>query len=163
MQARPEISLTSDRSVPPLSLDARAWWLATLNDIASDPASSNEISSDNGIDLTARTVLICEDEPLIAYDIASGIEDAGGTVVGPFAAVADAMAALDEAKPDYATLDVNLLDGDVTPVLLRLAEAGVPMVVNTGTKLPEVANDLQVPVFIKPTEPGELIAALARA
>ena len=113
------------------------------------------------IDLRGRSILVCEDEPLIAYDIASGVEDAGGEVIGPFTAVADALAALDRAIPDGAVLDVNLLDGDVAPVLLKLVAANVPVVVNTGTKLPDEAAELGVPVFIKPTEPQKLVEAIA--
>ena len=116
--------------------------------------------SDSNLDIAGRRVMICEDEPLIAFDIASGVEELGGEVLGPFAAVCEALAALDRHLPDLALLDVNLIDGDVTPVLLRLVAARVPVVVNTGTRLPEEAVDLGVPVFLKPTDPSELIAAV---
>jgi DNA-binding response OmpR family regulator len=111
-------------------------------------------------DLTGRAVLICEDEAMIAFDIAAAVEDANGMVVGPFATVADAMAELDGGMPDFAVLDVNLLDGDVTPVLTRLIAANVPIVVNTGTRLPEDVSDLEITVFSKPADPDDLLAAL---
>ena len=154
----------STKPIPPTlhlpgGIAATAWSLAasgTESTLASTPGAQ-----DGEIDLCGRTILVCEDEPLIAYDIASGVEEAGGDVVGPFAAVAEALAALDRAVPDGAVLDVNLLDGDVTPVLLRLVAANVPVVVNTGTKLPDEAAELGVPVFIKPTEPERLVEAIA--
>ena len=114
----------------------------------------------DGRDLAGRAVMVCEDEVLIAYDIASAIEDAGGEVLGPFATVADALDTLDQTVPDLAVLDVNLLDGDVTPVLEQLVEASVPVVVSTGTGLPETVAAKDVRVFIKPTEPNALVAAL---
>lgn len=136
-----------------------AAWLAAATDMAA-PVPVAQSASGEPLDLAGRVVLICEDEPLIAYDIASSVEDAGGEVLGPFAAVADALAALDGVLPNLAVLDVNLLDGDVTPVLQNLVASGVPVVVNTGTKLPDEAIDLGVPVFFKPTEPATLIAAI---
>ena len=40
-----------------------------------------------GAALSERRVLIVEDEPFIAFDIADAIEGAGGVVVGPAATV----------------------------------------------------------------------------
>lgn len=117
-------------------------------------------AADGELALHNRTVLVCEDEPFIAYDIASSIEEAGGIVIGPFATVKEALAFIDQTTPDYATLDVNLLDGEVTPVIQKLIKARVPVVVNTGTELPDEVADLGITVFLKPTEPDELISAL---
>ena len=108
-------------------------------------------------------VLIAEDEMFIAYDIAYGVEEAGGTVVGPASTVEDALALLQTHEVGGAILDVNLLDGDVTPVLQRLVQGGVAVIVNTGTARPwEMEKHYpSVPVFTKPTEPERLAEALA--
>lgn len=126
-------------------------------------ADGAERGGQNGAsaDLTGCCVLICEDEPMIGYDIAYSVQDAGGEAVGPFASVTDALRQLEERLPDAAILDVNLIDGDVTPVLQRLLEEGIPVVVNTGTKIPDEVEGADVPVFIKPTKPEMLIEAIS--
>ena len=118
---------------------------------------------DGGAPLAGQRVLVVEDEMFVAYDIAYGIEDAGGTVVGPAPTVEEAMELIGE-RPTGAILDVNLLDGDVTPVLERLVESGVPAVVNTGTARPWEMETVfpSVPVFTKPTDPEILTVALGR-
>ena len=154
--------------VEPRALVAHAWHVAAAPNVregsrTGDRSEDGNHEQDGGreLDLSDRRVMVCEDEVLVAYDIAAAVEEAGGEVIGPFATVKEALATLDTTKPDMAVLDVNLLDDDVTPVLERLVAASVPVVVNTGTKIPDTAAAANVPVFIKPTEPTELLAALA--
>jgi hypothetical protein len=75
-----------------------------------------------------------------------------GVVVGPVSTVAAALELLDKLSVAAAILDANLLDRDITPVALRLACAGIPLVVYTGTGLPpEVAAQRpDLPVLRKP-------------
>lgn len=77
------------------------------------------------------TVLLCEDEPIVALDVKIMIEEAGYRVVGPFARVDKALAKVDG---DFvaAVLDVRLRDGDVFPVAERLSERGVPLIFHSG-------------------------------
>ena len=113
--------------------------------------------------LSGRPILIAEDEMFIAHDIAYGVEEAGGMVLGPVSTVEDALTLLRTHDVGGAILDVNLLDGDVTPVLQRLVRDGVAVIVNTGTARPwEMEKHFPtVPVFTKPTEPETLTEALA--
>lgn len=117
-------------------------------------------SSDGELDLNGKRVLICEDEPMIGFDLALNVRDANGEPIGPFATVADAMEEIARQVPDAAMLDVNLIDGEVTPVLRRLISQGVPIVVNTGTRIPEEVGGENIPVFTKPTKPQVLIKAI---
>lgn len=113
--------------------------------------------------LGSARVLICEDEFLIGIDLAISVEAAGGVAVGPAASVRQAMALIDAGEIDAAILDVNLLDGSVTPVAMRLLERSIPVVMQTGTGLPrelESRNGL-VGLFMKPVESSRLIADLA--
>ena len=129
--------------------------------VGGDAARALRGAPDDSVpDLAGRRVMICEDEPMIGYDLAFSVVDAGGEPIGPIASVSDALNELDGGMPDAAILDVNLIDGDVTPVLQRLIEEGVTVVVNTGTRLPEGAGGAHVPVFIKPTKPEVLIHAI---
>ena len=56
----------------------------------------------------AKTVLVLEDEVIVAMDLTQTLEDAGYRVMGPFHTPETALKALDEAVPDCAVLDVNL-------------------------------------------------------
>jgi CheY-like chemotaxis protein len=113
--------------------------------------------------LEGRRVLVVEDEPFIAFDIADAIENAGGQVVGPAASVAEALSLLEEEPVEAAILDVNLPDGDVGPVIASLFGRSAALVVHTGAGLvPDLA--IRYPslrVFMKPTPPPVLASALA--
>src|SRR6202008_4768908 len=83
------------------------------------------------------SILIVEDEALIALDLAAAAQDAGAVVVGPVASIVEALALLDAAKIDAAILDANLADRDITPVALELIGRAVPFVIQTGSGVPE--------------------------
>jgi CheY-like chemotaxis protein len=113
--------------------------------------------------LQGRRILVVEDEALVAMLVEDALLDAGCAVVGPVATVADALALLDDAKPEAAVLDLNLAGETSAPVADALAERGVPFVVATGygaAGLPPEHKD--APVLAKPYDPAELTAALAR-
>ena len=101
---------------------------------------------------SAQLILIVEDEPLLAMDLAEAVEDLEGVVIGPVSTVAAALELLETVSVAAAILDANLLDRDITPVALRLASASVPLVVYTGTGLPAevVAQRPDLPVLRKP-------------
>jgi DNA-binding response OmpR family regulator len=86
--------------------------------------------------LNRASILVAEDEPFIALDLALAIEDAGGEVVGPAASVKDALSLLDAHSVVAAILDVNLIDGDISPVVECLMERGVPLILQTGVGIP---------------------------
>jgi len=61
-----------------------------------------------------------------------------------------------------AILDVNLVDGDISPVAEQLIEAGIPIIVQTGIGLPPrlAARFPDLPVHIKPCVAAKLVAQL---
>ncbi|MET0375298.1 MAG: response regulator [Rhizorhabdus sp.] len=111
------------------------------------------------------SILIVEDEAVIALGLAFAAEDAGAEVVGPFDSIADALALLANTCVDAAILDVNLRDRDITPVALALIERAVPFVVQTGTGLPvELAEACRhIPVMNKPASPDAVVSRLLEA
>lgn len=111
--------------------------------------------------LRGLQVLVVEDEPFIALDLAFGVEEAGGTALGPASSLAQALALIEAVRPDAAIVDVDLPDGDIGPVLDVLCDE-VPVVVHTGVGLPERLRRAhpEVQVCIKPTSPAELAKRL---
>lgn len=110
----------------------------------------------------SKPVLIVEDEFIIAMALADAVAECDGTVVGPFATVSETLAALDQVMIAAAILDARLTDRDITPVALRLAREGIPLVVHSGTGLPpEVASEWpDLPVFLKPGDAQDVVQRL---
>lgn len=113
--------------------------------------------------LNRALVLVAEDEPFIALDIALAIEDADGEVAGPASSVKEALALIDARPIEAAILDVNLLDGDITPVAETLFRLGIPVILQSGIGLPDdlAARFPDAVVHIKPCHPATLVAQLA--
>jgi len=109
-----------------------------------------------------NAILIVEDEAVVAMELEDAVSDLGWSVIGPFARVQDAMASLDGQAIDGAILDVQLADGDLTPMARRLEEAGIPFVVHSGGELPARLADAaaDVPVIVKPTPTATLLTQL---
>lgn len=113
--------------------------------------------------LDNRSVLIVEDEPFIAFDLADAITDAGATIVGPALTVREADDALDGATPSLACLDINIGADLVWPIAQRLHDDGVPFVFVsarcTQSDLPAPFGDYQC--IAKPASQADLIGKLA--
>lgn len=100
---------------------------------------------------TGRSILIVEDEPLIAMMLEDFLESLGHTVAGTCDTVACALGKVEEGGFDLAILDVNLKGENVWPVASRLRERNVPFVIATGGHVdppPPEFND--APVIEKP-------------
>ena len=118
---------------------------------------------DPGI-LRGRRILVVEDDPLIAIELAELVAARGAEPVGPMPTVKAALAALAEAPPDVAVLDLNLRGERATPVAAALRETGVPYVLATGytrSQLdePELAK---APLVPKPVDHRLLVMWLTR-
>lgn len=110
-----------------------------------------------------RTVLIVEDEFLIAMDLKLLLERRGWCVFGPAATIVEALKLLNVELPAVALLDVTLKDGTVTPVAEALRARNVPFVVASAYDRPElVGGDVLVgaPNVGKPTEQRRLLEIL---
>ena len=107
------------------------------------------------------SVLVVEDEALIAMDLQALLEDAGYRVLGPANSIASAMALLDGNEPDVALLDVNLGRSDVFGVANELANRNTKLIFLTGhtaQKLPEAHRHR--PLVAKPYLPHVLLQAV---
>lgn len=85
-------------------------------------------------------VMIVEDEVLLALELESELEDAGHRVIGQAMSSKDALAIVAERRPDFAFVDIHLLDGPTgIGVGRHLTSIGVPFVFMTGNvkRIPE--------------------------
>ena len=101
---------------------------------------------------TARSILIVEDEPLIAMMLEDFLETLGHRVVASCDSVDAALDHVEAGGFEVAILDVSLKDGrQVWPVADRLAETGTPFVLATGGHIePPPAAHAGAPVLAKP-------------
>jgi len=78
------------------------------------------------------SVLVVEDEPLIAMMIEDFIDILGHRLAGSCESVAEAVVKVEGGGFDAVILDVNLRDGPCWPVADLLQAKGIPFVVATG-------------------------------
>src|SRR5687768_12497785 len=85
-------------------------------------------------------VMIVEDEALLALELESEVEAAGHEVVGQAASSHKAYELADRASPDFAFVDIQLLDGPTGIEVGRfLSSKNVPFVFVSGNlkRIPE--------------------------
>ncbi|RUX16216.1 response regulator [Mesorhizobium sp. M2A.F.Ca.ET.037.01.1.1] len=112
-----------------------------------------------------KTILIVEDEFIIAMDLKVMLERLGWRVLGPVARVAHALRLLEDELPTVALLDVNLGDHLVTPVAEALRGRGVPFAVASAYDKPELFGGavlVGVPNVGKPTSEWSLLEVLPK-
>lgn len=109
------------------------------------------------------SILIVEDEPLIAMMIEDFLDLLGKKIVGPVDSVADGLAAIGRGGIDAAILDVNLARGENSdPIADALDAAGIPFVFASGGSGHGIAARFaDRPVLSKPFSMDGLERALA--
>lgn len=75
------------------------------------------------------SVLVVEDETLIAIDIEMMLEEYGYRVLGPAGSIEAALRLLENERPDVAMLDLNIRGQPVIPVARRLQSLKIPFVI----------------------------------
>ena len=104
-------------------------------------------------------VLICEDDPLLAYDLKQAVEAAGGHVVAVASCGQRAISIASTLELDLAIIDLTLADGRTgADVAKFLSERGCRIAVLSGdtsvvTELSSISH-----TFIPKPLPIELIA-----
>jgi CheY-like chemotaxis protein len=111
---------------------------------------------------TAPTILVLDDDALIAMELEAILQDAGYRVAGPAIDVPESLALIDAETIDAAILDLNL-DGERSdPVADRLAELAIPFAYLTG-HAEEVIDERHrhAPLISKPFDDRRLLRTLA--
>jgi len=110
----------------------------------------------------ACTILLVEDEFLIALDVQMRLEEAGYKVLNPVASVEEAMAVLDREQVSMAVLDMNIRGSTSFPIAERLQTEGTPFMFLSGNdtyRLQEKFADRLVQA--KPIDYALLISKIA--
>jgi DNA-binding response OmpR family regulator len=111
--------------------------------------------------LAGCSILICEDEPLIALDIADAFTDAGARVL-TVRSLARALIAIEAEVPSAVILDHALSDGESSQLRERLKERNIPCALHSGYSAREHdrAADDKVVCVPKPASPQHLVATV---
>jgi len=106
-----------------------------------------------------QSILVAEDEMIVAFDLRDTVEEAGYRVEGPHAGISSAMFAFQKERPDLAILDVNLNDGMVFEFAEKLASEGVPIIFHSGLHSREeiAARFPGARTLEKPCPPAEML------
>jgi DNA-directed RNA polymerase specialized sigma24 family protein len=125
-------------------------------------------ASDIGRELAA-TVMIIEDEPIIAMDLETIVEDLGHEVVGVVRTRRQAVALAAEREPELIVADIQLADGSsgieaVNEIVGKKSKPVVFVTAHPGIYLSSVKNRPE-PVFLlsKPFSPDSVRAAVSQA
>lgn len=106
-----------------------------------------------GISLDGGSIMLVEDEVIVALAVSDSLSDLGFSVIGPFSRVSDACRALTGNQVDAAILDVNL-DGEMVYALAKmLDDRKIPFVFVTGYGSESIEPGFEhIPVLQKPIE-----------
>lgn len=107
-------------------------------------------------------ILIIEDEPLVALDLAERLGEAGFDLAGNASDMAAAMAIARDCKADAVLLDGNLRGEAVDALAALLTRRGIPILFVTGYTQESLPPDFRhLPILSKPFTDQQLLQALA--
>ena len=111
-------------------------------------------------ELAGRAVLIVEDEPLVALDIAESFRKAGASILTA-SKVQDGLRLAGHPDVSAAIVDFGLSDGDGTALCECLKERGIPFILHSGYT--HISDACRVGVVIpKPASPDVLVSTVVR-
>ena len=112
--------------------------------------------------LSGVTVLVVEDDLLLAMDLEDTLVGMGAVVVGVCHTLDEAMARADAEDFAVAVLDFSLGSDSVTPLARRLARRNVPFILHTGMSRsePSLMEWRDFVIVEKPASPHTLVAAI---
>ncbi len=113
--------------------------------------------------LSGIRVLVIEDEPLVAMDIASRLSEAGYQVIGPAGTLEKARSLIETAEFDAALVDANLAGDPVDELAAALTRRKVPFAFVTGYGRDALPQGFREAAMVgKPFTEGALLATIER-
>ena|SRR6266545_5537861 len=114
--------------------------------------------------LRGLSILVVEDEALIAWDTAERLRMCGARIIGPAATVTEAFALLASHAPDAAVVDINLRHESVYPLVDKLKLRSIPFIFVSGYSQNALPAEYAGCSFIgKPFDAHVFLEALATA
>jgi CheY-like chemotaxis protein len=110
--------------------------------------------------LRGKSVLIVEDEPLVAMDMQSTLRAAGCTVIGPAGTVREARKLIGEHDCDAALVDVNLRGETIDKLLPALRRNDIPYGFVTGYGAKVLSQTFEETVTLTKPFSGEQLLAV---
>ncbi len=110
-------------------------------------------------ELQHKAILIVEDEPVIAMDLAEAFERAGAATAVT-SELQQALVLVEDESLSAAVLDHVLSDGDTSPLCKRMEERGLPFVMYSGFGKMHGACAQGAQVS-KPEDPEVIVAKVA--
>lgn len=112
--------------------------------------------------LYGHKLLLVEDNFLVAHDLLQMLQQMGCDVVGPAASVQDGIRLAEDETITGAILDINLQDGDCSPIATKLKERNCPFFFVTGFASPvlQVRELKSVYRLHKPVVSEDLMTAI---
>jgi len=105
-------------------------------------------------------ILILEDDPFIASDLQTILEDEGHEIIGVFTSLAETYEHLEDSF-DYALLDVDVVGGKSFGVATELAERRIPFAFVSASQPGDLPHSLRQAAFIpKPFEEQRLLQSI---
>jgi PAS domain S-box-containing protein len=127
------------------------------NPVEAPPKSAKPDVPGRKSSLIGKRLLIVEDEFLIGMMAKRLLEEMGATVVGPYASLAEGIAAAKSERFDGALLDFNLAGEHADPLAHYLTARSVPFVFLTGYQRDSIDRRYaNVPLLQKPIEAESL-------
>ena len=130
--------------------------------VPNSPSTRGEDHSEVKASLDAKSILLAEDQFLIAMDTEHALRERGATDVRVVPSIRDALRLLTDFRPDAAVLDFSLADGPAIEVAAALTALQVPFVFATGygDSVAIPAPYRHVPVVRKPYSAEDLVSNL---
>lgn len=146
----------------------------TLDDVAAimavhaqEAANLVQTAGQEIAEQVATDVLIIEDEPIIALDIETMVEELGHTVTGVARTHREAIALVAQKRPGLVLADIQLADGSSGLDAVNEILTGIDVPVIFITAYPErlLTGDRPEPAFLitKPFQPEAVKAAISQA
>jgi DNA-binding response OmpR family regulator len=110
--------------------------------------------------LAGCVVLVVEDEPIIALDVVSGLQEAGARVLSA-RTVANALRMCELPELSAAVLDHRLSEGDTSEICEKLKARNIPFVIYSGSSSIDGACG-EGKLVHKPAPAKELVATLIK-
>lgn len=108
-----------------------------------------------------RTILVVEDDAILALDLEMMLSDAGFQVLGPASSVREALDLIETEYPEFATLDYHLGRETSAAVARCLALRGTPFIyVSGGDDVEADRTAPRAPIVPKPATAQSILAAL---